>query len=80
MDIVLKKAAPREKSYVLYTADRPASWLVIVDGVERGLLKGRSNQYSSSTWYSLLVDGVKRAEYSRLKDARRDLPRVFQQA
>lgn len=52
-----RKSAPAVKSYALYTADRPASWDVLVDGEVRGSLRGVSHQYSRSVSYVVSFDG-----------------------
>ena len=69
--VEFRKAAKGVKSYVDYTADKPASWDVVVDGEVRGLIKGRVHQYSSERTFVLVAQGVEVSRHSRLKDARR---------
>lgn len=75
--VTFRKAAAAEPSHVLYTADRPASWVVLVDGVERGRIEGRAHQYSSDRTFVLYIDGVRVARHGRLKFARREAERLL---
>lgn len=74
-----RKLAPAQPSYVLYTASKPAEWQVLVDGIARGRVWGVVSQYSPRPYFRAEVDGVQltRSGYGRLKDAKRDVERLF---
>ena len=79
MLISYRKAAAAQPSYALYTADRPASWDVLVDGVVRGSIVGRVTQYSAQRLFYAVVDGerLSRTGYGRLKDAKHAVARAL---
>ncbi len=79
MNLQYRKSAPAVRSHVLYTADVPASWEVVVDGVVRGHVVGYAPKYGSRSYYRVELDGVRlsRTGYARLADVKREVARVL---
>ncbi len=79
MPISYRKSAPAVRSHVLYTADVPASWDIVVDGVVRGHVVGYAPQYGSGSYYRVEFDGVRlsRVGFARLADVKREVARVL---
>jgi hypothetical protein len=72
VSVSYRKTASARKSYALYTADRPASWDVLVDGVVRGSLVGGSSKYSRDVYYVVHFDGRRvRQRPGPFRDAKR---------
>jgi len=78
MKVEYKKAKAAVKSYVLYTGNTPASWLIFVDGVERGFIRGANRgQYSSESQFKVFVDGALKQTYSKLSSAKKFVEKHF---
>lgn len=72
MDVRYQKLAPAVRSWAAYTGSRPASWRVVVDGVERGQISGHCPDYSRDRRWLVVVDGrrIGRLGFSSLAAAK----------
>jgi len=57
MNVTFKKSKPAERRFAAYTGNKPASWFVLVDGAQRGEIKGGCGQYSRRRSFAMHIDG-----------------------